>query len=144
MQNKDLLDKLKEFFENLKFIDFALIFGSYAKGKTLPISDIDLAIHTSTNLELLEIGELVAQLEKLTQKEVDLVILNELYKKDPPLAYNIVNDGVLIFCKNQEKFINFKTNCLIYFFDHQPLYEMMNKALIKRIKENKFGKRNVR
>ncbi len=144
MPNKDLLKKLKRFFKNCEFIDFAFVFGSYAKDKVLPMSDLDIAIHTSKELELLEIGRIIAELEKLTQKEVDLVILNEIYKQNPLLAYTIVNEGIVVFCKDEEKLIEFKTNCLIWFFDHQPLYEMVNEALIERIKEGNFAKRNFR
>lgn len=141
--NEKLFENLKKFFENLDFIDFALVFGSYAKEKVLPISDLDIAIHTSKELEFLEIGNLISEMEKITKKEVDLVILNGIYQKNPLLAYNIISEGILIFCKNKEKWINFKTKCLLYFFDHQPLYETIDKALIKRIKENKFAKRDA-
>jgi len=141
---KELFERLKEFFRNYEFIDFAIVFGSYAKNKAFPISDIDIAIHTSKELELLEIGEIISKLEKITQKDIDLVILNNLYKKEPILAYNIVSEGVSIFCRDKEKLADFKTKCFLWFFDHQPLYEMVNKALIKRIREGNFARKNIR
>lgn len=95
--NEKLFENLKKFFENLDFIDFALVFGSYAKEKVLPISDLDVAIHTSKELEFLEIGNLISEMEKITKKEVDLVILNGIYQKNPLLAYNIISEGILIF-----------------------------------------------
>jgi len=87
------VDKLKDFFEKLGFIDFAVLFGTYARNEELVMSDVDLAIHTSKDLDLPEIGAIISQLEKLLGLEVDLVILNNLYKKNPLFAYNILKEG---------------------------------------------------
>ncbi len=139
-----LIKKCKEFLEKIEYIDFALIFGSYAQRKAFPFSDLDIAIHTSKELDLLELGELTIQLEKLTEKEVDLLILNDLYKKDPLLAYNVVTEGILLFARSQDQWVEYKTKAYLYYLDHKPLYEAMTRSFLKRIEENKIGKRNVK
>ncbi len=138
-----LIKKCKEFLKKIEYIDFALIFGSYAQGKPFPFSDLDLAIHTSKDLDLLELGGLITELEELTQKEVDLILLNNLYQENPLLAYHIITEGVLLFSRDEEQWVEYKTKVFLYYFDHKALYEAMNKSFIKRIEENKIGKRNV-
>ena len=132
-------NELKNFFKKIDFIEFVVLFGSYAKGKSFPISDFDLAIYTSKNLELLEIGDLISKLEKLTGLEVDLLILNDLYKNNPRLAYEIISQGKLIFYRNKNKWIEFKTWTYIYYCDHKPLFDMFDQAFLTRLKEGKFG-----
>lgn len=133
------LKALKEFFENYPNILFVLIFGSYARDRKTPFSDLDLAIYFSSEPELLEIGGLIAKLEKITSVEVDVLILNKLYEKNPALAYEVITTGKLIFCKDEEAYIRYKEYTFLYYFDHLPLFERVRRDLKKRIKEGRFG-----
>ena len=122
------------------FIDFALLFGSYAKGTQRTLSDIDIGIYTHRPIDLLEQGELISALEEAFQKKIDLVLLNDLYKKSAKLAFNIVDNHQVILCKNQEAYIDFKTYTYKYYFDQKPMYEMFDKALLERMKNGTYGK----
>ena len=135
-------EKIKNYLEQFEFIEFALIFGSNASGRTGYLSDLDIGIYSNSDINLLLLGKIISELEKISNKNVDLVELNGLYKKSPVFAYKIVSNHKLLFSKNDENYIKFKRNSLLYYFDTEKLREAVNSALRKRIKSNKFGKRN--
>jgi len=73
-----LLPKAATFLRSRKDILFAYLFGSLAKGKPLPLSDVDIAVYLSEEADVTEIkmeilGKLMVFLET---DEIDLVILN--------------------------------------------------------------------
>jgi predicted nucleotidyltransferase len=65
------------------------------KKKSSLLSDIDLRIFLSGDIGAMEIGSLVIELEKILKKEVDLVILNNLYKKILYYVLKLLNLGKL-------------------------------------------------
>jgi len=132
--------RLQALLETHDFIDFALLFGSFANGKHKALSDIDIGIHTRDPISLLQQGMLIADLEDALERKTDLVILNDLYKKDARLAFSIVDNHQLILYTNQNAYIDFKTNAYKYYFDLQPMYEMFDKALFERIENGTYGK----
>jgi len=85
---------------------------------------------------------LTAGLESLLKRKVDLVILNNIYKKRPVFAYEIVSNGVIIVCRNKDSFVEFKKKTFLYYMDIKPLTDKVNENFRKRLDSNKFGERN--
>ena len=139
LQNSELIAKELQSFD---FVVFALLFGSYAKDRATAISDIDVGIYTDSNKDLLTIGLLINRLERICQKKIDIVLLNDLYKKKPFLAYEIVSKGQLILCKDLNKFVEFKKNVFLYYLDTKPLRDKIDKAFKERVNSGRFGERN--
>lgn len=133
---------LSQKLEKYEFIVFAVIFGSFAENKATNISDVDIGIYTNRPVTLLEIGMIVSDIEKISKTNVDLIILNDLYKKKPTLAFEIVSKGQLVFCRDKEKFIVFKKNTFIYYLDTAMLRSVIDESFKKRLRENRFGERN--
>ncbi len=131
---------LKSVLEPYDYIDFALLFGSYVSGKQHAMSDVDIAIMTEKPIDLFEYGRVVAEIEGVVHKKVDLVLLNGLEKENPKLAFAIVDNHRVIFNRNRQKYIDFKTDTYKYYFDHLPMYEMFDRALKKRIADGSYGK----
>jgi len=134
------IKKLENILSQYDFIIFALLFGSHATQSTYAMSDLDIAIYTDGEIDLLTMGEMIATLEAEVDTKVDLVILNDLYKTDPKLAFNITDNHQVIFCRDQECYIDFKTMSMKYYFDIAPMYEMFDKALKERLKNGTYGK----
>ena len=134
------ITQLKKLLQTYDFIDFALLFGSYANGTQKALSDIDIGIYTNRSIDLLEQGHLISTLEEKFEKTIDLVILNDLYKNHAKLAFNIVSNHKIILCNNTEAYINFKTYTYKFYFDQKPMYEMFDKALLERIESGTYGK----
>ena len=124
------------------FIVFALLFGSFAENRAMRISDIDIGIYTNRTVSLPEIGTIVTRIEKIANTKVDIIILNNLYKKKPVLAFEIVSKGRLILCHDQEKFIGFKKDTFLYYLDTAPLRHTVDESFRKRLSEKRLGERN--
>src|SRR5690348_11611892 len=69
---------IKQVAEYLKDFDIVIIFGSAARGKLTPNSDLDVAIAGRKRLTIDEKVSLINGLSKLVGREVDLVDLNQV------------------------------------------------------------------
>jgi len=139
-----MLDKIKKYLETVEDLDFAYLFGSYAAGKEMHISDVDIAIHFTPEQELLKIGYHTAILEDITGKKIDLLQLNNLYNKDANMAFEIISTGKLLVNKKNEEQVNFKRLTYLYYFDTEPLRNIMNESFINRLNSRNFGNRNYK
>lgn len=141
--------KLRKFFsagfkfeqENPKNIHLAYLFGSYAKGRITPLSDVDVAvllndkINPKTYFDIqLDLSDLLSSYLK---KEVEVVILN---RADPRLSYQVIKYGQIVFEKDPNLKANFERKALNIYFDLKPMFDFHEKELLERIKEGKFGK----
>ena len=89
---------------------FAPVFGYITKGESNRPSNVDIGIYTANELPLLELGKITSELEKIVKEKVDLVALNELFKRKPNFAFQVVSSARLLFKKNKDAFTNFKKN----------------------------------
>lgn len=74
----DLLPKAVDYLRNRPDIDFAYLFGSFGKGKRLPLSDVDIGIYLKEPVDVQEkkMEILGVLMDLLKTDEIDLVILN--------------------------------------------------------------------
>lgn len=123
-------------------IVFALVFGSQAYGQANRLSDVDIGIFTKDDLPLLRMGQIVSALEKVGGKEVDLVVLNDIYKRKPNFAFQVISSAKLLFTRDEDLFVNFKKNVFLHYLDAKPLIDMVKAGMNKRIETGAFGERN--
>ncbi len=136
-----LLDEIENFLASQDFIDFALLFGSFARGRETPLSDIDLGIHLSRPIDLLTLGRLTAELESITGRRVDVLVLSDVLPRNPNVAYQVVASGKLIACKDRSAYVDFKTRTILMYLDTAYLREMVEKMFLERVKTNTLGER---
>lgn len=134
-------EEIKNYLEKNDNIIFAIFFGSYVQNNSVYYNDIDIGIYTKKSFSLLELGEIIAHLEIMTEKKIDIVELNNLYRKSPLLAYNIISNCKIIFVRDTNVFHQFKKLTFLFYFDTERLIEEGRKSLLKRIENNEFGKR---
>ena len=75
-------------------INFCYLFGSYAKKKATPTSDVDLLI--DSNITGLDFFGLVEELRQKLHKKIDLLKLNQLDNNEE-LLREIMKDGIRIY-----------------------------------------------
>lgn len=75
-------------------VNFCYLFGSYAKGKETPKSDVDLLI--DTDVDGLKFFGLVEKLRVALHKVVDLLDIKQV-TKNPELLKEILKDGIKIY-----------------------------------------------
>lgn len=119
------------------------LFGSYARGRPTPVSDIDLAVLLDQYFSPRQCFEKKLQLLALATKvlktdEVDLVVLNQA---PPALGYRILNSGQMLWEqeKNKNQRVQFQARTYQRYFDFQPVEKIMRDGLAKRIKGGQFG-----
>ena len=99
--------ELKTLFKNLKELDQAFIYGSYASRKNRTDSDIDIMIVGSPNKEKIE--DKIVELEKRYQKEINYQIItpgvfNKKKKEKNPFIIEILKKDKIILGGNKNEF----------------------------------------
>jgi predicted nucleotidyltransferase len=76
---EDMLPKAETYLRSRPDILFAYLFGGLARGKPLPLSDVDIAVYIRETVDLSEKKlEILGKLTDLLETdEIDLVMLNE-------------------------------------------------------------------
>ena len=95
------IEEIKKMLEEIlkdKPVYQVILFGSYAKQKATPKSDIDLIIDTNSELKGFALLKLICQIKEKLQKEIDgfekyEIIENSLIDKE------IKNTGVIVYEK---------------------------------------------
>ena len=93
LELEDIAKKCSKVFERYD-VNFCYLFGSYAKGKATPTSDVDLLI--STNVKGLKFYGLVEEIRTTLHKKVDVLDMNQL-KDNIELTEEIFKDGRKIY-----------------------------------------------
>lgn len=85
--------------------DFLIIVGLFAKGTEHQNSDIDIVYASNQSLLYNEYTMLIRDLVKIAGREVDLI---DFKKVDSDFAAHVLNDGLPIYIKSNNEFIQFK------------------------------------
>ena len=93
LEMNDIIEKCSRIFENYE-VNYCYLFGSYAKNKATPTSDVDLLI--STTIKGLKFYGLVEEIRTSLHKKVDVLDVNQL-KDNIELVNEILKDGVKIY-----------------------------------------------
>lgn len=129
-------NNLKSLFEEYPYIAAAYLFGSYAKGKTGPMSDIDIAILLKDNApedrELLHEEDYLAYRIStiLKIKKVDLMDIN---KRGLIFQHNVLKTGKLIYDYDPDFRIKFITRVISRFCDFEPTLKFIERFHIQGI-----------
>jgi hypothetical protein len=94
LEIEDIKKKCSLVFEKYDII-FCYLFGSYAKGKANPTSDVDLLIYAD-NVKGLKFYGLVEEIRRVLHKNVDVLDINQL-NDNLELTKEILKDGVKIY-----------------------------------------------
>jgi len=134
------INKIRDILEEYDFIINALLFGSYSNGKADRFSDVDIAIEVTETIDLLTMGEIISRLEIEVERKTDLVIINDLHKKSPLLAFNIYKNHKRLFIKDQKRYDGFKENALHFYLDFKRVLDEQNRMFLKRVESGNIGK----
>ena len=136
-----MIKRLEEFFlDNIEA--FVLLFGSYADDTAGSMSDVDIGIYFEHSVDLKSLGFLSATLEAKLEKKIDLIVLNDIEKKDPLFAFNILQNHRVLKVNNEDMYINFKTVVQLSYLEHKELIDQSLQDLHSRIHDNHFAKRD--
>ncbi len=119
--------KLKSLFSKRPEINTAVLFGSCSKGRGRKGSDVDIAILLNEYrfVPWEYKSKLTDGLEKICDREIDLLILNEA---SPHIAYRVVKEGKILFQKNQSFWSQFVVKTISMNEDMEILYRKVGRG----------------
>ena len=135
---------IKEYLASKSEIILAYLFGSHAKGRLRPTSDVDIAIlaidkkiNPSIDYYKLRFA-LEDALSKLLERDVDVIPLN-----NAPLflQYQVLKYGKIIFERSQRERVLFEVNLRKYYFDMKPRYDYYSEMTLAQFKSGKISDR---
>ena len=131
-----LINKLKAYFEDKSEVTAVYLFGSQAKNKTTPSSDVDLGILLNTKdraTETKKRNQYLVDLATILRKEIHPVILNSAGEE---LMRQIFLKGKCILVRDPEKLSLFKMTMFARIADFGYYRRQMQSGLTRNIMES--------
>jgi predicted nucleotidyltransferase len=107
ISSQPLISKLSEELEQDPQILLAFLFGSYAGGTARANSDLDIAVYFQDGYVFKDIQTLWSRIEKISGKEVDLIVLNTA----PPTICWAALQGVALTIKDDRQYLEYMLDC---------------------------------
>ena len=118
-------------------VNLAYLFGSQARGETGPLSDVDIAVLFTQELDKLSrfrrVLRLIGELGVILQRDDVQVV--DLLEVTPLLRHRVYYDGRLLYCSDDAIRVKFETKALRDYVDTAPLRRLREKYLLQRIEE---------
>lgn len=108
-----------------------VVFGSFARGTQNEESDIDIAIKVNKEMTKRELYEISNQISDELKRDIDLINLDTI--ENDGFKYEILINGITIYCKDSYKFDMYKLDA---FREYLELNEA-RKSIIDEIKRDK-------
>lgn len=119
---------LSEYFSHKEDIDNVILFGSFGKNTFNEKSDVDIAIHSKSELDFLQMVEIQNDLSILCKREIDLA---DLSKAEGVFLYQIMTTGKRIKT-DSNVFVKYLMKALCLKEDFLPIIERSRKEKLRR------------
>ncbi|MDI6825986.1 MAG: nucleotidyltransferase domain-containing protein [Candidatus Aenigmarchaeota archaeon] len=123
-EKKKVEETIAKILSKYKFIDAALIFGSFVTRKFF--RDIDVAIVCEKVREK-DLERIALEIEKKIKIPVDLKVLDELPLK---LKFFVIRQGKLVMVNQKERYFIVKHSVITQFLDFKPFLERYTKGVL--------------
>jgi predicted nucleotidyltransferase len=112
---KRLLKKLTEKIRKEKNVNAIILFGSYAKKRATPISDIDICV------VLKKIDEKIkSRISALENERIQIVFWDEIHLA---LKFRVLKEGKVLYVKDINFLNSLKAETISRFLDFKPILE---------------------
>lgn len=122
------MEKIKKILLSKIDCDAIILFGSYSRGTQNDESDIDIAFKTKQYISKKDIFYLKQEIEDAVNKDIDLINLDNI---GDSFRYEILINGITLYCKDELKFELYKLDMYREFLDLNE----SRMSIIERIKK---------
>ena len=140
-----LLKPLRRLLRAEPNIAAAYLFGSHARGRPTPMSDLDVGVLLAEPGTLREAGEyqldLMGRLDDLLHRNAEVVVLNFA---PPLLAHEVIVEGILLHARDRGARLAFESRARRMYFDLAPALEAHTRTVMASIKKAGLGARRRR
>ena len=131
-ETDEIVKDLKKYPEVMAII----LFGSHAKGRAKPISDIDIAVITKDSNKSLE-AEKSLETKKNLEAEISSFSSNILdvvpfFRLPLYIQFEVFKYGETLFVRDEEYLMQIKRDVLREYLDISYLYERMSRRILAR------------
>ena len=131
---------LESYFAAQEDVELAYLHGSQARQQANSFSDVDIAVllrgepdgGRSFDARMRLIGDLV-ELLKLT--DVDVAVLNHA---PASLRYRVLKDGLLLYCRDHDRWIAFRLRTVNEYLDFKPFLERHTRAILEKARKGEL------
>ena len=127
-----LVEALRAALADRKDVELALLFGSRARGRFHPDSDVDVA-YLGKEVNPLELG---AHLTTATHLEVQAV---DIADPSYPLMQAVLRDGIVLRQGKPGALGSWRSHAIAQLETDRPAFERMQEAFLKRLSEGRHG-----
>jgi len=126
------LTQLKRFLKSQRDIGFAYLYGSAVRGVFNKESDIDIAVYLKGNSNQFfnRRIELCDKLSKITKRETNVVVLNQLSSLF--LKFVILQEGALLCDNDHGLRLDYEPKTLNLYYDYAPFLEAYNNKYLEK------------
>lgn len=136
------IKRIVKYFRGREEVSALFVFGSIAKERQMPESDIDIAVLVDErklggrSFEKLK-RQYYAASPYFSMRAVDIVVLNTA---GTFLKYQILKNGHVLFDRNRRLRVRFAARALTEYLDFKYNMDIMLKGVTRRLKEGTFGR----
>lgn len=122
------IERVRDYFGGKEVFRLVIVYGSAARGRFLPSSDVDIAVAGTNVLDKHVLATAQSELSLVLGRPVDLIDLNRV---EGLILHRAIARGVRIKT-DPTLFVKFHTKALTWREDFQPLQRLMRDARIRR------------
>jgi predicted nucleotidyltransferase len=113
----NIVNELKK----IKKVVAIILFGSYAKKRATPISDVDICVVTKKANEKVK-SNIVA----LGNEKIQIVLWDELHL---PIKFRVLKEGKFLFVRDESSVSSLKAETISRFLDFKPILDSYYKKV---------------
>lgn len=132
---QSIREKLSPLFTKSRVI-LAYLFGSQAKGKIGPMSDIDIAVLWNKDEKEKLKKSLLLQSRIKERLQAEYIEVGSLNNQALSFCYTVIKDGICIFGKEKNR-VEYETFILNEYLDFSYLAEEYNRAFTQAMRKEK-------
>jgi len=127
-----LVETLRAALADRKDVELALLFGSRARGRFRPDSDVDVA-YLGKEVDPLELGSHMTDVTRLEVQAVDI--------SDPsyPLMQAVLRDGIVLRQGKPGALARWRSHAIAQLETDRPWFERMRDAFLNRLAQGRHG-----
>jgi len=146
MSMDEVVERLRAFASEHPEVVAVYVFGSEASGSAGALSDIDIALlldedalaRLSDEQPLGATAHYTATLQAVLRRpDADVALLHQA---SPLLAHRVIDQGELVFCRDDRARAAFHARALMRYLDTRPLRQLGRTYLRRRLAEDRFGR----
>ena len=122
-------------------VNLVYLFGSYAEGKEMPHSDVDIGVVFERVPSPAKSGAMYQRFYELftnifSEKKVDVVFVQ---RAGLELCFDVISHGKLLFESTKGKHYDFEEQTTIMYTDFAPIRQEFDRAMLARIGREPYG-----